>query len=344
MLTRSQQTALSNQSDVAAGATWAVATLDAQVCLESEADTGRFLGTAYVARDLIRVVDALEEDGMLRYWGFSYGTTLGMTVAAMFPERVDKLIIDGVQNPHEYWHALADFEEWTDSDKVLHGIFKTCLELPEGCALASNDTTADALEQKLWDLFDQVKHHPIVDKSLLIDYATLKLLVASSLYTTATWPVLANALHGLFDGEINEMMQLLLSIYTPVDMKSVLSSAHTTMALQGIHCSDRFPRVDTFDEYLPALNRLYNISRIMGDASTSLNMACAQWPFHAKERYEGDFNVETANPMLILGNHFDSHTPLVSAYNASASFTGSRVLEIAGYGVCALLCALRPRD
>jgi hypothetical protein len=30
-----------------------------------------------------------------------------MTVAAMFPERVDKLIIDGVQNPHEYWHALA---------------------------------------------------------------------------------------------------------------------------------------------------------------------------------------------------------------------------------------------
>jgi hypothetical protein len=69
MLTRSQQTALSNQSDVAAGATWAVATLDAQVCLESEADTGRFLGTAYVARDLIRVVDALEEDGMLRYWG-----------------------------------------------------------------------------------------------------------------------------------------------------------------------------------------------------------------------------------------------------------------------------------
>ena len=39
--------------------------------------------------------------------GFSYGTTLGATVASMYPERIDKLIIDGVQNPHEYYHAHA---------------------------------------------------------------------------------------------------------------------------------------------------------------------------------------------------------------------------------------------
>jgi hypothetical protein len=30
---------------------------------------GSLLGTAFVARDLIQVVDGLEEDGMLRYWG-----------------------------------------------------------------------------------------------------------------------------------------------------------------------------------------------------------------------------------------------------------------------------------
>lgn len=39
--------------------------------------------------------------------GLSYGTTLGATVAAMFPDRIDKLILDGVQNPHEYYGALA---------------------------------------------------------------------------------------------------------------------------------------------------------------------------------------------------------------------------------------------
>ena len=37
--------------------------------------------------------------------GFSYGTTLGATAAAMFPDKIERMIIDGVQNPHEYYHA-----------------------------------------------------------------------------------------------------------------------------------------------------------------------------------------------------------------------------------------------
>jgi pimeloyl-ACP methyl ester carboxylesterase len=331
-----------NQSDTALGTTWARATLDSKLCLRNESDIGDLIGTAYVARDLISVVDALEEDGMLRFWGFSYGTNLGSTVAAMFPERVDKLILDGVQNPHEYWHALADFEEWTDSDKVLHGIFKTCFELPERCALHTNDTNADELEQKFWNLLDHIKYYPIVGASRIVDYNALKLVMASSLYTTVVWGILAHALQGLFDGVVNESMDLLLSVYWPSDLESVMDLMRDTMALQGIHCSDRYPRVDTFEEYLPAVQRLYNSSRIMGDSSLILNMACAQWPFHAKERYEGDFNVETANPILVIGNHFDSHTPLVSAYNISTSFVGSRVLEIAGYGVCHLPLPPKP--
>lgn len=44
----------------------------------------------------------------------------------MFPERIDKLIIDGVQNPHEYYHAwayvfsLASLTIWlTRADELL---------------------------------------------------------------------------------------------------------------------------------------------------------------------------------------------------------------------------------
>jgi len=31
---------------------------------------------------------------------------LGATVAAMFPDRMDRVVIDGVQNPHLYYHGL----------------------------------------------------------------------------------------------------------------------------------------------------------------------------------------------------------------------------------------------
>jgi pimeloyl-ACP methyl ester carboxylesterase len=37
--------------------------------------------------------------------GFSYGTLLGATVAAMFPDKMDKVVLDGVVNPFEYYHG-----------------------------------------------------------------------------------------------------------------------------------------------------------------------------------------------------------------------------------------------
>ncbi|KAL2871827.1 uncharacterized protein BJX67DRAFT_88780 [Aspergillus lucknowensis] len=95
----------SNFSDTTAGELWARGGADAEACAANAGEAGAVLTTAFVARDLIQVVDALDEDGLLRYWGFSYGTTLGATVAAMFPERVDKIILDAVQNVHEYYHA-----------------------------------------------------------------------------------------------------------------------------------------------------------------------------------------------------------------------------------------------
>jgi hypothetical protein len=86
------------------------------------------IGTAYVARDIMRIVDTLESDGLLRYWGecslnssgphrtqiylsnmsgISYGTILEATVAAMFPDRMERVVLDGVANAHSYYHNAA---------------------------------------------------------------------------------------------------------------------------------------------------------------------------------------------------------------------------------------------
>lgn len=71
--------------------------------------TGQYLETAFVARDIMQIVDALDEDDMLwyrgvsalsrpvraYYWltiwlGFSYGAVLRAMAAAMFPEKMAK--------------------------------------------------------------------------------------------------------------------------------------------------------------------------------------------------------------------------------------------------------------
>lgn len=38
--------------------------------------------------------------------GSSYGTVLGATVAAMFPDRVDRILLDAQSNIHEYFNGL----------------------------------------------------------------------------------------------------------------------------------------------------------------------------------------------------------------------------------------------
>lgn len=58
-----------NASDVALGQIWAKSTLFASNCFAAQNKTGQLIGTAFVVRDMMRIVDALREDGMLRYWG-----------------------------------------------------------------------------------------------------------------------------------------------------------------------------------------------------------------------------------------------------------------------------------
>lgn len=87
--------------------TWAYTQVLASQCQSLQGDIGQYIGTGSVARDLMSVVDALGEDGLLRFWGISYGSTLGVTVAAMFPDRIDRMIIDGIQNAEEYYNSLG---------------------------------------------------------------------------------------------------------------------------------------------------------------------------------------------------------------------------------------------
>lgn len=42
---------------------------------------------------------------MLIKSGTSYGTTLGATIASLFPERIDKMALDAAPNAFEYFYG-----------------------------------------------------------------------------------------------------------------------------------------------------------------------------------------------------------------------------------------------
>lgn len=55
----------------------------------------RHLSSASVARDMLEILDKTG-NSKLRYWGFSYGTILGGVFAGLYPDRVERLVSDGV--------------------------------------------------------------------------------------------------------------------------------------------------------------------------------------------------------------------------------------------------------
>ena len=72
----------------------------------------------------------------MAYWGFSYGSLLGQTYAALYPERSSRVIIDGVVDVFEWYESPLLTSDFTDSQRVLDGFFDECVKAGPRCALS----------------------------------------------------------------------------------------------------------------------------------------------------------------------------------------------------------------
>jgi pimeloyl-ACP methyl ester carboxylesterase len=62
----------------------------------------KFFTTANTARDLDRIRQALGVS-KISYWGQSYGTYLGAVYTALFPQRTDRMVLEGDVDPNKVW-------------------------------------------------------------------------------------------------------------------------------------------------------------------------------------------------------------------------------------------------
>ncbi|KPI45623.1 uncharacterized protein AB675_900 [Cyphellophora attinorum] len=278
----------------------------------SYARTGTFYGTVAVVRDMVRILDAIGGDGLLRFHGASYGTVLGWTFAQMFPERVERMLLNGNVNNVEWWNGY-EVARGKDTDKVFQNLLQGCVDSQGKCKLAELgdvDTIRSKLEAKLGSLTDG-------------QAASFKAMIYNNLYHPSTWSEVVTKLYALIENGVLSKREL---------VKRELVKRELDRG-DPVQCSDFRFRANTASELATLAQTQNPLDWFHFQQGSAWN--CYAWQFDAVERFENAGRLppaKTKNPVLLVNPTWDPVTPLANAHNNSLWLERSVVLEHRGNG------------
>jgi pimeloyl-ACP methyl ester carboxylesterase len=322
--------------------------------VEEEHDIKQFLSTASVARDMLELTEALGEwresrattelleQGMpqkrgvtvppagaipghlqyrrgeekLLYWGFSYGTYLGSTFASMYPDRVGRMILDGVVDAPDYYKGL-----WTDNlrdtERVVEAFYEYCVAAREGCPLMEDGFTTEEVKERVHAIIQSLYHKPLPIPGPIpevVTYSDVKLFIFVSLYApNFMFRGLAIILKAIEDGDGAFFRPFLIPqhSYSCTSPNGTETSPVDGESQVSIICSDGDPQdflnVTLFNEHWHHLEQL---SPTGGGVWSLIRLHCSGWQIKALHRFRGPFGGNTSHPILWIGNTADPVTPV----------------------------------
>ncbi|EJC98516.1 uncharacterized protein FOMMEDRAFT_171118 [Fomitiporia mediterranea MF3/22] len=326
-----------NATESSLGRSFAQQTLLGKLVEERALDVAKTVSTPTVAHDMLSIVKAAGFD-KLQYWGFSYGTVIGATFAAMFPDKVGRLVIDGVVDANEYYKG-----NWTgfilDMDKTYTNILDACVQAgPSVCPIFEN-TTAQ-VHARIENLLNKLRIEPVLlfnstaINSAVVDYATVRSQIFEALYFPyESGALLTEGLAALEQGNPSLIYQSssesvfhsFLEDECPVQTGKPFV-AGTLEVTSTILCGDIVTDdVQTIDYARAA----YDFSSKLSPEFAGVWLAetlCSGWTVRAEDRFNGSFIQNTSFPLLVIGNVADPVTPLANAVKMSKGFASSVLL------------------
>ncbi|KAJ2988286.1 hypothetical protein NUW58_g4058 [Xylaria curta] len=387
-----QEVGLANSSNVALAGLAARSRAMAKLCqradeYEGDSSIFRHMNTPNIARDMLSIVNAWDEwrsgnqtnqsmqseathllsehrtpdagkdsktdvQGKLVYWGFSYGTLLGATFASMFPDRVGRLVLDGVVHANHYTNLTWE-RSLVDADAIWDKFFVYCAEAGTLCKFYRNGDGPEDVKKRFSKMLSLLEEQPA---TILIPDTNLPAIVTASdvkksvffagLYAPVMgFPVIADLLDHVLRDTLGEMAK-------GPGMVSLCSNLTLPLwpddAMRGIACSDKRQK---FNENLSKLRSRYeNAASYSWFADvwfgTESNIGCNGWEIETKDppmkwndqpSHQSKL-IETSFPILFISNTLDPVTPLDDALTMTRKFANASIVEQQALGHCSLSC------
>ncbi|KAH8802623.1 proteinase [Xylogone sp. PMI_703] len=290
----------------------------------------------------------------IQYWGQSYGTLLGETFAAMHPDRVSRLVLDGVVNPIDHYKG-----DWLtnllDSDKIITAFCNYCFKAgPEKCPLYTGKSGSD-VENRLEKIMMSLKNDPIPVPASedrgpeIITYGDALLRMLSGMYFPYAkaekffqqlaqleqrngTDIAVQKQSWLKVAEISEQCQRDGPFSDACASSNYISGMGPT---RTIGCMD-IGGIDnlTKDNFRNYMQELRNQSKWISTSWARNKMGCLGFTVKPAWTFQGPISGNTSHPLLIIGNTHDTVTPLQSARFVSTLFPGSTVVQHDSDGHC----------
>ncbi|KZV86721.1 alpha/beta-hydrolase [Exidia glandulosa HHB12029] len=311
---------------------------------------GSFMDISTVATDMLSIITALGQD-KLHYWGISYGTELGQYFAAMYPQNVGIMLLDGVVDAQRFndegaAKALSHIAETVqDGDAVMNEMFTLCSQAgPDVCPLS--ETSAAKVERRFTKIYDALVNAPIpvpnhVDGPMVITQDLASAYIYNNIYTPISgFPAIAAAFHAI---ETNNQTALSTLSFTsaPAPNSQLPWWLQQNESHQATECSDMPPSVNnaTLAQMKAVVRDSIRTSKWLGPTEHVRNrLQCVPWTIRAKNRFTGALQAQNhTGTILFASNRFDPVTPLADARTVQPRFAGARLVVQEAVGHTATL-------
>ncbi|KAH8670493.1 TAP-like protein-domain-containing protein [Ilyonectria robusta] len=312
----------------------------ADLCQESDEEHGEIMGyagTASVARDMVAMVDKIDELRRktskreevtergektkpdlprLQYIGFSYGTILGNYFASMFPGRVGRMVLDGVSNSYDYSKGPGWLTSLVDTDKIYYNFFKGCYTVGSlVCVLRKPyDTCPGDIKTRVESYIARLDKSPLAlqyeNAPFILSGSDVRSIIALALYDpVALFPTLA---YGLAEGIAGNPTPLVAAVVNNGAFPSLSDDCNATTANKAVGpgeeagfaviCGDG-DDVTSKDLawWKSYVGQQVSSSRILGPHWSGIRFACSSWRFRANWRFQGPFTTPPANKKGVTG-------------------------------------------
>ncbi|TCD60113.1 hypothetical protein EIP91_010701 [Steccherinum ochraceum] len=306
------------------------------VCKETMGDELKYMGTSTVVRDIDYMVKKLDgEDALINFYGGSYGSILGQYLVNMLPNRLGRIVIDGIadavawsEKPSYKWYSQWLMSSENNYDQFIDG----CAEAGSQCALAREGESSSDLKARLEAFFNDLFYKPLPAPNAtfpgVLTVGRARVFMQLTLLTPLGWQNSASALAAAMAGD-------------PTLIVNALGNRmYRDLERSAVSCNDnpRFPPPSAEEVVDELLDVYQNVTRfVFSTVTTEPDAGCEYWPVTPPERFSGPWNHTLNNPILVLSNTEDPVTPLDSALKVQDHLGDSaRLLLQDGPGHCTL--------